>query len=231
VVTDADVLEALGRVRDPELDESVVELGFVSSVQTGADAVRVELRLPTYFCAPNFAWLMVADAQEALEALPGAPRVEVALADHFTSDEINEGVAAARGFKGTFEGLADAELDELRTTFRRKAFVSRQDRLARALLDDGRTPEDLTRMRLADLPPSAEAEVYRSRRAELGLDVADDAPLLVDADGKPVEADAAVHWMRIGRTTRVSIEGNAGFCRGLLKTRYPELVQLERSAP
>lgn len=230
MATDADVLEALGAVRDPELDESVVELGFVAAVRAGADAVEVELRLPTYFCAPNFAWLMVADAREALAALPGVERIDVALVDHFTAGEINEGVAATRGFAGTFEGLADAELDELRTTFRRKAFIARQDRLARALLDEGRTPEDLTRTRLKDLPPSPEADTYRSRRAELGLDVADDAPLLVDADGKPVEAESAVHWMRIGRTTRVSIEGNAHFCRGLLTTRYPELVQLQRSA-
>ncbi|MET0713194.1 MAG: iron-sulfur cluster assembly protein, partial [Jiangellaceae bacterium] len=58
-----EVLEALGTVRDPELDEPVTSLGFVTSCTVSADGVAdVRLRLPTYFCAPNFAWLMVADA-------------------------------------------------------------------------------------------------------------------------------------------------------------------------
>ena len=42
------VLEALGTVRDPELDESVTVLGFVSSCTvTDEDEVDVRLRLPT----------------------------------------------------------------------------------------------------------------------------------------------------------------------------------------
>jgi metal-sulfur cluster biosynthetic enzyme len=219
VPTDAEVLEALGAVRDPELDESVVELGFVAAVQTGTDAVRVELRLPTYFCAPNFAWLMVADARAAVAALPDAGPVEVVLADHFAAEEINAGVAAAKGFAGTFAGLADDELDELRLTFRRKAFLARQERLARALLDSGHTREALAGVRLGDLPPDEEAARYLERRAELGLPTGPGAPFLVDALGRPADP---VDALRRGRTMRVSIEGNAGFCRGLLATRYPE---------
>ena len=69
------VLAALAGVRDPELDRPITDLGFVSDVIVGSCArgscVRVELRLPTYFCAPNFAWLMVADAHDAVSALPG----------------------------------------------------------------------------------------------------------------------------------------------------------------
>ena len=34
-------------------------------------AAEVHLRLPTYFCAPNFAFLMVADAHDAVAAVPG----------------------------------------------------------------------------------------------------------------------------------------------------------------
>jgi hypothetical protein len=30
--------------------------------------------------------------------------------------------------------------------------------------------------------------------------------------------------MRYARSVRLSIEGNAGFCRGLLRTRYPEVL-------
>jgi metal-sulfur cluster biosynthetic enzyme len=219
MATDDQVLAALATVRDPELDESIVALGFVAAVDTGNSHVHVRLRLPTYFCAPNFAWLMVADARAAVAALPGAGPVEVTLGDHFAAEEINAGVAAAQGFAATFEGLADDELDALRLTFRRKAFLARQERLARALLGPGGDPAGLGAVTLADLPPGADAELYLERRAELGLPCAPGDPFLVDTAGRPADP---VDALRRGRTTRVSIEGNAGFCRGLLATRYPE---------
>src|SRR5512140_2107675 len=95
----AAVLRALETVRDPELDEPITSLGFVAScaVSAAGDA-QVRLRLPTYFCAPNFAYLMVADAYDAVAALPGVRRAEVVLEDHFASDAINGGVAAHAGF-------------------------------------------------------------------------------------------------------------------------------------
>jgi len=229
----AEVIAALGAVRDPELDDDIVELGFVASVQTAGDAVSVRLRLPTYFCAPNFAYLMAADARDAVSALPGVATVDIALDEHHASDEINAGVAAGANFAQTFEGLADGELDELRTTFRRKAFLARQDRLARGLLAAGRDPQDLAAMRLCDLEPSAEVELYRSRRAELGFDTAPTSALLLDGRGRPATPETVADFLRRGRTTAVSIEGNAGFCRGLLATRYPghSLEQtMERSA-
>ena len=68
-----DVLTALSAVRDPELDEPITTLGFVASCTVSADGqARVRLRLPTYFCAPNFAFLMVADAYDAVSAVDGA---------------------------------------------------------------------------------------------------------------------------------------------------------------
>jgi metal-sulfur cluster biosynthetic enzyme len=214
------VLAALGTVRDPELDEPLTELGFVSEVEVNGDTVRARLRLPTYFCAPNFAYLMVADADAALRSVPGVRHAEVILDDHFTAEEINEGVAQRRGFQESFEGLADDELDALRTMFRRKALVARQQRLMHALLDQGTTVEQLGRLRLGNLPPSLELDTYLQRRAELGLDVSPEAPLVVDTDGKPIRAELLEGHLRFARLTRVSIEGNAGFCRGMLATRY-----------
>jgi metal-sulfur cluster biosynthetic enzyme len=214
------VWAALSTVRDPELDESLTELGFVSAVEVDGDTVRARLRLPTYWCAPNFAYLMAADADSALRSLPGVRRVEVLLDDHFASDEINQGIVERRSFQESFEGLADDELDELRTLFRRKALVARQQRLMRALLDRGTTVEELGRLRLGDLASSPELEAYLHRRAELGLDVSPEAPLVVDTDGKPIPAELLEGHLRFARLTRVSIEGNAGFCRGMLATRY-----------
>jgi metal-sulfur cluster biosynthetic enzyme len=213
-------LAALATVRDPELDESLPELGFVSALEVDGDTVRARLRLPTYWCAPNFAYLMAADADSALRAVPGVRRVEVLLDDHFAADEINEGVAQRRSFQESFQGLADDELDDLRRLFRRKALVARQQKLMRALLDRGTTVEQLGRLRLGDLEPSPELETYLQRRAELGLDVSPEAPLVVDTDGNPIPAELLEGHLRFARLTGVSIEGNAGFCRGMLATRY-----------
>src|SRR3954454_8789390 len=93
------VLKALETVRDPELDEPITTLGFVASwAVSAAGDVQVRLRLPTYFCAPNFAYLMVADAYDAVSALPGVRNAEIVLEDHFAADSINGGVAAGAGF-------------------------------------------------------------------------------------------------------------------------------------
>jgi len=211
------VLDALSGVRDPELDEPLTDLGFVSDLSVEGDAVSVRLRLPTYFCAPNFAYLMVADAREAVLSVPGVRRARVVLDDHYASEELNAHEAFDEAFPGATEG---SDLAELRATFRRKSFVSRQEQLCRTLLAGDRSPRDLARMRLGEVPPSEAFETYLDRRAELGVDVSPGAPLVVDPDGQRVPEEAVVAHLRFARTVRVSIEGNAGLCRGLLETRY-----------
>ena len=212
---------ALGGVFDPELDRPITDLGFVASLKIKpGGGVRAELRLPTYFCAPNFAWLMVADARDALAAVPGAGPVEVVLLEHFVSDEINAGVAAVSDFSATLEpGAADPSLAELRSTFERKAHVAAQDRLARALVGAGADPASLAGVSViaaSSLAPAETAGVLR-RRSRLGLE---SAFALCDDDGGRLPEDRLPGWLRFARTVRVSIEGNAGFCRGLLETRY-----------
>lgn len=216
-----DIRAALDGVRDPELDEPLTDLGFVAHVEVdGGDAV-VRLRLPTYFCAPNFAWMMVADAREAVEAVPGVARADVSLVEHMAADAINRGVAAGRSFADSFPNLADGDLDELRRTFRRKGLLARQQRLCRRLIvAEGATEQTLTALRVGDLPPGEETEAYLKRRRELGIDTDPDAPLLVEADGTPVSPHEAPARLLDGRLTDVSLTGNAAFCRGMLATRY-----------
>ena len=227
-----EVLDALSGVRDPELDEPITDLGFVSGLEIEDHTVSVRLRLPTYFCAPNFAYLMVADAKEAVLSVPGVRRASVILEDHYASEELNTGVNAGGGFDDAFPGETEGpDLGELRDTFRRKSFVSRQEKLCRTLLSDGYSPAELATMRLAEVPPSEAFEKYLERRAELGVDISPRAPLVVDPDGKRVPEGAVVQHLRFARTVRVSIEGNAGLCRGLLATRYdgvPGVAQDER---
>lgn len=221
----AAVWAALDTVHDPELDQPVTELQFVSSCTVSDDGVAaVRLRLPTFFCAPNFAWLMVADAHDAVAAVPGVTRVDIALDDHFTAATINEGVAARAGFVAAFPGQAQAELDELRAVFLRKAALAGQDRIARPLVDAGATPEDLVATRLGDLPPSPDVDRLRRRRAAVGLPHGPDAPLLLHPDGAPVTAEQVPLHLRRARLTRVGIEANGHTCRDLLAVRYPKEV-------
>jgi metal-sulfur cluster biosynthetic enzyme len=235
----AAVLDALSSVRDPELDEPITDLNFVSELVVEDDAAFVRLRLPTYFCAPNFAYLMVADAKAAVLSVPSVQRASVILEDHYASGEINDGVNEERGFDGAFPKETEgSDLEELRTIFHRKSFVARQEKLCRTLIADGRSSVDLAKMALGEVPPSEAAERYLKCRAALGLDTSPEAPLLVDPDGKQVPKEAVVEHLRFARTVRVSIEGNAHHCRRLLATRYdlPEkkeerLLEHEGSTP
>jgi metal-sulfur cluster biosynthetic enzyme len=215
------VLDALSAVRDPELDEPITTLGFVSTcVVSAAGDVVVRLRLPTYFCAPNFAFLMVADAYDAVAALPTVRSADVALEDHFAAAQINAGVAARAGFVGSFAGEAADELDDLRRTFVRKAVMAGTDVVCRPLVAAGTDPVGLT---IADVPPSADLDRLLRRRAELGLRTDPDAPLLVDVvTGRAIAADAAPKHLGLARLTRTGIEANTGICRGMLRHRYAE---------
>ncbi|MGZ0147809.1 iron-sulfur cluster assembly protein [Kribbella sp. WER1] len=225
VVTERDrVLDALGAVRDPELDEPITTLGFVSTcvVSAAGDAV-VRLRLPTYFCAPNFAFLMVADAYDAVAALPSVRTVDVALEDHFAAAQINAGVAARAGFVASFDGEATAELDELRRLFVSKAVLAGTDQVCRPLVASGIDPAEIAGLTVAGVPPSPALERLLRRRAELGLPAGPDAPLLVDVStGEAVAAPAAARHLGLARLTRTGIEANTGICRGMLKHRYAE---------
>ncbi len=225
-VTSDEVTAALDTVRDPELDEPVTSLGFVASAElTGSDSVEVHLRLPTYFCAPNFAFLMVADAYDAITALPGVRHAVVILDDHFASDTINEGVAARAGFMGSFGDEAADELDTLRANFIRKAVLAGTDRVCRPLLADGVTPDALASMRLAEVPPSPEFDRLRERRREIGLPDGDDALLLIDAaTGAPIGSDDMRLHLGKARLSRVNIEANSSICRGMLASRYGTAV-------
>jgi metal-sulfur cluster biosynthetic enzyme len=216
------ILSALGRVRDPELDEPITSLGFVTSCAVSAAGhAQVRLRLPTYFCAPNFAFLMVADAYEAVSALEGVRSTEVVLEDHFAADAINGGVAAHAGFARSFDGEAVGDLHELRTDFLRKAVMAGTDLVCRPLVAAGVDPAALARLTLGEVPPSRDVDRLRQRRAELGLPVGDDAPLLIDpATGVPVSEHALSLHLRRARTTRISTEANASICRGMLRQRY-----------
>ncbi|MER7838771.1 iron-sulfur cluster assembly protein [Streptomyces sp. NPDC096040] len=212
---------ALARVLDPELDRPITDLGFVRSVSVGPDgSVEARLRLPTYFCAPNFAWLMVEDARRALAGLSWTGECTVVLEDHFASDEINHGVGCGKSFDEAFPGLADADrMAELRARFLRKGHLAAQSRLGKRLLEHGWTMRQLADAVLGDLPDHLTVTLRR-RRTLLGLPANATAPLFTDDEGRVVPPMAMEPHLLRGRTAGVGIETNTEFCEGLLATRY-----------
>jgi metal-sulfur cluster biosynthetic enzyme len=216
------VFHALAEVYDPELDEPITRLGFVSSceVSPGGD-VEVVLRLPTPQCAPNFAFLMAADARAVVRRLPQVREVTIKLEDHYTGNEINAAIARGDGFAGAFPGeTADDELASLRELFLRKALVGRESRLCELLLAAGATPKEVAARRLEDMPDVPDARRCVELRRLLGLSHDPQSPAFVLPSGEPVPAAELGRWLRTARLVRMSLEVNGGICRSLLRVRH-----------
>jgi len=217
-------LAALATVRDPELDTPITALGFVASCTVSCEGrAEVRLRLPTFFCAPNFSYLMAADAYDAVISVPGITTAEVILEDHFASAEINAGVAAQAGFVASFDGEAAGELGELRAQFVRKAVMAGTDQVCRPLVDAGATPRELTALTLGAVPASPELDRLRQRRRELDLPADDSSYLLLDpATGERIPEPSVPLHLRKARVTQAGIEANTSICSGMFRVRYPE---------
>lgn len=223
------VWAALGTVTDPELDRPLTDLGFVQAVDVDGADVRVELRLPTYWCAANFAYVMASDARDAIGAIPAAGRVEVELVDHFESARISAGVCDGRPFEDVFPDEATDGLDGVRRTFRRKAFLGRQAPVlasARAALPD----EEVVALTLGDgsPPPGVDAVEwgeYLTRRRDMGLSRDPAALAFTLPVGAPLDAATLDAYLRLARSVRISVATNAELCTGLLAARYHEGIE------
>jgi metal-sulfur cluster biosynthetic enzyme len=222
------VLRALDAVIDPELDEPITDLGFVHTVDVTPDGdIEVHLRLPTSFCAPNFAYLMASDSKDVLVELDWTRNVIVELDDHHDSDIINTGLAADAGYRGTFRHEAQEGLDELRVTFQRKAHTAAMERSLTALLraEPPRPVDDLGAVRIQELPDDDTTASLLRRRSTIGLTTAPTDLVMVDHEGNGYASEDVPLMLRRARSTRISIDGNAHFCRGLLRTRYADAPQ------
>ena len=221
MIRQAQVRAALSTVYDPELDEPITDLGFVGSCVVSAEGdVDVRLRLPTTQCAPNFAFLMVADARTAVRRLPEVRELSVALEGHYTGEEINAAVGQDGTFDDAFPGESEASLDALRELFQRKALVARQGRVCKALLTAGDSHEEVVARRVADLPEGIDAQRCVALRRDLGLPHGADAPALVAGDGEPIPLEGLHRWLRRAQLIGLSLESNGGICRSLLQARY-----------
>lgn len=144
----------LDRVTDPELDRSIVALGYVDEIAVCdvGDRARVTVRftLPTAWCSPAFAWMMVSDARESVAALPGVESVRVELREHVHEREITEGVNEGRPFGEVFPD-ADGGVEAVRATLDEKSRLARQHAAVESLLEADVRPEQVVSLRRSDL--------------------------------------------------------------------------------
>ena len=143
----------LDLVMDPELDEPVTDMGFIEAVAVdAAGGVDITFRLPTYWCSPNFAFLMAQGIRREVEALPWVSRARVALQDHMSADEMNRVVNAGGHFADVFNDVtSDKDLSDLREKFDLKAYQRRQEVVIKALVAHEMRVASVVAMTLADL--------------------------------------------------------------------------------
>lgn len=242
-ITEAHIYAAIADVLDPELDEPLVKLGFIDRVQVDGADVTVTFKLPTFWCSPNFAYLMAKDLRSRVQALPGVRSVHVALLDHCAEDEVTNGVNHELSFAEAFpdETMEDEHLEELRRTFLRKGFLMRQDAVLRQMLKVGLDEATIAALRMCDMSVDEDANTasvvvqaepvllervghsaatYMRRRAALGLPMMADDPLIIDDAGQRLQVGGLKEFMRRSRSIRMNIMFNTTFCKGMFRTRY-----------
>jgi metal-sulfur cluster biosynthetic enzyme len=232
------VLDRLDSVLDPELDESILKLGFVKSIRAENADLTVELQLPTHWCAPNFAYIMAFDTRRELMRVDGVQGVTIRLLDHFASDAIESAVNAGQTFVEAFPEGGSDNLEEIRDLFLRKGYTKRQEGLLRQLMDVGLSLEDISTLRIGDIHfsngsymvrrqeyrveyvgPAEVAQRYLERRAYLGLDCSAAGLLITDLNDNPIPTNGLEAYLVRARTVRVAMEANGSFCSAVLGSR------------
>ena len=235
------ILERLDTVLDPELDESVLKLGFVEAIDAEDGRLTIQLRLPTYWCAANFSYIMASDVRRELLWVEGVQEVTVRLGDHFAAEAIEASVNSGKSFVEAFPNEASDNLGSLRDLFLRKGYFKRQYDLLRLLRNAGLSQEAIADLRIEDLRldeetcralrpgieniyvgPAAVAVKYLKRRADLDLDCSPTAALITDLNGNPVPASKLEEHLVHARTVRLALEANQSFCTALLQMRKVE---------
>jgi metal-sulfur cluster biosynthetic enzyme len=228
---EAEVWDCLGRVIDPELDEPITDLGFVKGVTVSTlDEVEIAFRLPTYWCSPNFAFLMTEDIHREVSSLAWAARVTVRLEDHMWGEEIAAGVNEGRSFAAIFGDLADGRsLDDLREKFASKAFQRRQEAVLQGLREQGHADATIVVMDLAALDATdlggeaaRQRPRYRALLLERGLAVRPGDLAFRRLTGEPLRAGGLGDYLAELRGVRINMEFNGALCRGLARARYRE---------
>jgi metal-sulfur cluster biosynthetic enzyme len=226
----SEVWARLALVTDPELDESVTELGFVERVTVHDDGgVDIVFRLPTYWCSANFAFLMADDMRRAVSSLPWVREARPQLRDHMVAEEINRGMSEGKSFGDALKDFAPGgSLDDLREKFRRKAFERRQETMLVALREAGYDDFAICRMTLGTFDqvnfgsavPARQKPRYRELLVDRRLASRPDDRAFVTYEGHSFERHELASYLQRLRGVRINMEFNSSLCRGLLAQRY-----------
>jgi metal-sulfur cluster biosynthetic enzyme len=221
------IWSALESVTDPEIDESVVSLEFVSEVKIDENnGVQIEFRLPTYWCAPNFAFLMASDMRDAVSELDWVGEVTVKLVDHFSAELINRGVARKQDFRDAFPGETDDDLSALRHKFLDQAYQRRQELLLKHLFGQGYNPTSVLGLHLSELlnlaldqQGTALRSLYVFARRKIHPDAGEEAIAFTTTEGTPVNPRDLKDYLRKIAGARRNAAFNGYICRSLLAER------------
>jgi metal-sulfur cluster biosynthetic enzyme len=230
------VMDKLQMVTDPELDEPLTDLGFIESIDIDISYhVRVVFRLPTYWCAANFAFLMAEDIRDRIKELPWVNGVTVELIDHFSAAEINRGTATGSSFGAAFPEEACGNLANLRRIFQTKAFLRRQERLLHYLLTAGYISDELLDLtiaaleRLEMLQPEGTQLRQQYLLARNKVRNSDrSSPAFVEPNGQPLKVGSLPDYLKRLRTVSTNMEFNSFMCRSLLNARYGKTTEGEK---
>jgi metal-sulfur cluster biosynthetic enzyme len=229
------IWSALESVTDPEIDESVVSLEFVSEVKIDEnDRVQIEFRLPTYWCAPNFAFLMASDMRDAVSELDWVGEVTVRLVDHFSAELINRGVARKQDFRDAFPGETDDDLSALRQKFLDQAYQRRQELLFKHLFGRGYDPTAILGLRLSELlslaldqQGTALRTLYLFVWRKIHPDAGEETFAFTTSEGTPVDPLDLKDYLRKIAGARRNAAFNGFICRSLLAERHSDPVRSE----
>src|SRR5438132_12894748 len=234
------VLRALSTVTDPELDEPITDLGFVKDLSVSKDGeVSVDLVTSTFWCSPNFVYMMLEEARDVVANLPGISEVRVRLEGHHDADRISAGITAGQSFSECYESEAAGNLEALNRMIRTRALRSRLYSMAAAMGRSGVTPAQLLGLSRSDIAAagttflvtsrgtthriSDPADVQRVARYLSfldGLNRAADGPLVIwDLDGTRPREEELTSMLTLARASQSNFSLNAELCRALLSAR------------
>ena len=232
----------LDLVMDPELDEPVTDMGFIEAVSItwsgigpNTSTVHVSFRLPTYWCSPNFAFLMAEGIKRQIEVLPWVGQAVVTLQDHMAAAEMNAAINSGASFGSVFEDLhPNEDLGALREKFDVKAFQRRQEVVIKALIAMGFPSSEILTMPRGSLDAITLDDIEDTRQKGRYLAILSEkklAPTLADLafptyQGAPVADFSA--YMSLLRSVRINMEFSGSLCRGLKQSRY---LQADVSGP
>jgi len=233
------VLRALSAVTDPELDEPITDLGFVKELTVSDDGrVSLDLVTSTFWCSPNFVYLMLEEARDVVSKLAGINEVRVHLDGHHDSERINKAINSGTSFADCYGAEANGNLVELNRMIRTRALRSRLHSMATTLSKHGFSPEQLLDLSQQDVTSDGDSVVVTSPRGTFAISDLEDVrrvsrylrfrerikpshgPLVVwDLDGNPPKRDGFRSALEEARLASANFSLNAELCRALLEAR------------